>query len=118
MGLFGASTGAAAALQAASEPESGISAVISRGGRPDLARSRLERVSCPVLLIVGERDQWVLESSTRMLPLLPQGELMVIPGATHLFEEPGALELVQDVSAYFFLKNLVPGVEQRLYSTG
>jgi len=118
VGYFGASTGAAAALRAAAEPWARISGVISRGGRADLARADLERVSCPALLIVGENDDWLLETSKRMLPLLSRGELMVIPGATHLFEEPGALDLVQKISAYFFLKNLGARVRQTRYATG
>ena len=93
IGYFGASTGAAAALvAAATEPEK-VRAVVSRGGRPDLASPWLPRVRTPTLLIVGERDSPVLEWNEEALGLLrSEKKLIVVPGATHLFEEPGALE--------------------------
>jgi putative phosphoribosyl transferase len=97
---FGASTGAAAALWAAAELGPQISAVVSRGGRPDLAGDRLPAVTAPTLLIVGERDELVLglnqEAQRR---LRARSELAIVPGATHLFEEPGALEQVAALAA-------------------
>ncbi len=101
---FGASTGAAAALLAAAGRRRRISAVISRGGRPDLASPRLSEVGCPVLLIVGGSDDIVLRLNRRALVELRRGELLVVPGATHLFEEPGALESVADAAAGFLLR--------------
>jgi putative phosphoribosyl transferase len=100
--LFGASTGAAAALVTASRVRD-IAAVVSRGGRPDLAGESLERVMAPTLLIVGEQDPEVLELN-RAAQLRMRGEtkLEVIPGATHLFEEDGALERVADLAAGWF----------------
>ncbi|MEU9476034.1 alpha/beta family hydrolase [Streptomyces sp. NPDC048191] len=95
--LFGASTGAAAALQAAAERPDGVLTVVSRGGRPDLAGDALPAVRAPVLLVVGGRDDVVLrlnEEAARRLQVA--NSLRVIPGATHLFEEPGALEQVAD----------------------
>ncbi|MEV5878261.1 alpha/beta family hydrolase [Streptomyces sp. NPDC052101] len=95
--LFGASTGAAAALQAAAERPDGVLTVVSRGGRPDLAGDALPAVRAPVLLVVGGRDAEVLrlnEEAARRLQV--PHTVRVIPGATHLFEEPGALERVAD----------------------
>jgi putative phosphoribosyl transferase len=95
VGYFGASTGAAAALFAAAELDGRIGAVVSRGGRPDLASARLGEVRAPVLLIVGGRDELVLELNRDAQRRLPgASELAIVPGATHLFEEPGALEQV------------------------
>ncbi len=104
VGYFGASTGAAAALTAAADlgPEL-IAAVVSRGGRPDLAGEKLAQVASPTLLIVGGRDPEVLrlnEEARRRLK--GESELVVIPGATHLFEEPGALERVAELAAEWF----------------
>jgi len=94
-GYFGASTGAAAALVAAAEPAAGIDAIVSRGGRPDLAGSRLAAVRAPTLLLVGGHDPVVLELSRRAQAALTcENRLAIVPGATHLFEEPGALEAV------------------------
>ncbi|HRO81554.1 MAG TPA: alpha/beta hydrolase, partial [Alicycliphilus denitrificans] len=94
MGYFGASTGAAAALMAAAAQGSGIRAVVSRGGRPDLAGPEaLARVACPTLLLVGGRDEEVLELNRQAASLMRcPHRLSVVPGATHLFEEPGTLE--------------------------
>jgi putative phosphoribosyl transferase len=93
LGYFGASTGAAAALWAAAEPSSDIAAVVSRGGRPDLAGGRLAAVQAPTLLIVGGHDELVLElNRAAQSQLRCQSRLAVVPGATHLFEEPGTLE--------------------------
>jgi putative phosphoribosyl transferase len=104
VGLFGASTGAAAALVAATELGAGVRAVVSRGGRPDLAGSRLAAVGCPTLLLVGGRDDVVLELNRQAARQLQcRHELVVVPGATHLFEEPGALEEVAAAAGRFFV---------------
>ena len=93
VGYFGASAGAAAALWAAAEPGVGIAAVVSRGGRPDLAQPRLAAVTAPTLLIVGGNDDVVLDLNRRaQAELRCENHLAVVPGATHLFEEPGALD--------------------------
>jgi putative phosphoribosyl transferase len=103
VGYFGASTGAAAALWAAAELGDRIAAVVSRGGRPDLAGERLPAVSAPTLLIVGARDNAVLElNRDAQRRLGGRSELVVVPGATHLFEEPGALEQVSSLAADWF----------------
>jgi pimeloyl-ACP methyl ester carboxylesterase len=105
IGLFGASTGAAAALVAAARRPQTIYAVVSRGGRPDLAESALPQVSAPVLFIVGERDEEVLDLNHQAIAQMnPQAEerLETVPGATHLFEEPGALEQVAALAAHWF----------------
>jgi pimeloyl-ACP methyl ester carboxylesterase len=99
IGYFGASTGAAAALVAASERPNVISAVVSRGGRPDLAGQQvLNRIQAPTLLIVGENDKQVIHLNENALKQLSRLEkkkkIVIIPGATHLFEEPGTLEEV------------------------
>ena len=106
VGLFGASTGAAAALIAAAGDES-VRAVVSRGGRPDLAGDALRDVNAPTLMIVGGRDPRILEANRRASRELavPQ-RITVIPGATHLFEEPGALETVTDLAANWFGQHL------------
>ncbi|MUN36005.1 dienelactone hydrolase family protein [Actinomadura litoris] len=102
LGLFGASTGAAAAL-AATAARPNVAAVVSRGGRPDLAGPSLPRVRAPVLLIVGGRDPEVLELNRRAQERLDgRAELHVVSGATHLFEEPGALEEVTTQAAEWF----------------
>lgn len=110
-GYFGASTGAAAALVAAGELKSGISAIVSRGGRPDLAGEALTRVSAPTLLIVGSRDDHVLtlndQAKARMRAPV---ELAIVPGATHLFEEAGALEQVALLARSWFEQHLQPVV--------
>ncbi|PZG12002.1 hydrolase [Nonomuraea aridisoli] len=95
IGYFGASTGAAAALWAAAEPGNDVAAIVSRGGRPDLAGPRLAAVRAPTLLIVGGRDPIVLDlNEEAQRRLRADNRLTVVPGATHLFEEPGALEAV------------------------
>jgi pimeloyl-ACP methyl ester carboxylesterase len=108
LGVFGASTGAAAALIAAAERPSIVRAVVSRGGRPDLAGPALDRVTAPTLLIVGGRDQAVLELNREALARL-RGEkrLVVVPNATHLFEEPGALSQVARLATEWFAQYLV-----------
>ncbi len=109
IGYFGASTGAGAALWAAAEPTSSITAVVSRGGRPDLVGPKLDQVRAPTLLIVGGRDEVVLELNRGAQKRLRcQSQLAVVPGATHLFEEPGALEEVSRLAGDWFLSHLVP----------
>ena len=107
VGYFGASTRAAAALVAAAElPETG--AVVSRGGRPDLAGDALRRVRAPTLLIVGGNDPHVLElNESARGELEAESELAVVPGATHLFEEPGALEEVARLAGDWFTRHLI-----------
>jgi dienelactone hydrolase len=106
VGLFGASTGAAAALVAAAERQALISAVVSRGGRPDLAGPALPRVVAPTLLIVGGEDHVVLELNRRaQQQMRAETSLAVVPGATHLFEEPGALEAVSELAADWFSRH-------------
>ncbi len=111
VGYFGASTGAAAALAAAARSGDAVSAVVSRGGRPDLAGDRLVAVTAPTLLIVGGRDEVVLDLNRRARARLAgESELRVVPDATHLFEEPGALELVTDLARDWFTLYLPPTV--------
>lgn len=111
IGYFGASTGAAAALIAAAKRPDLVSAVVSRGGRPDLAGPYLEQVVTPTLLIVGSTDTEVLALNREALELLrcPR-EIAIIPGATHLFEEPGTLEDVARVASAWFLRYLGPRI--------
>jgi pimeloyl-ACP methyl ester carboxylesterase len=108
IGLFGASTGAAAALLTATARPERVRAVVSRGGRPDLAGDRLAGVTAPTLLIVGERDPEVIElnraAATR---LAGEWALRIVPGAGHLFEEPGALEEVAIAATAWFRAHLV-----------
>ncbi|RPH58996.1 MAG: alpha/beta hydrolase [Burkholderiales bacterium] len=107
MGFFGASTGAAAALMAAAGAGSPARAVVSRGGRPDLAGAALARVRAPTLLIVGGDDTEVLALNRHALARLAcEKELRVVPGATHLFEEPGTLEEVAAAAAAWFVRFL------------
>ncbi|MGW2182302.1 phosphoribosyltransferase family protein [Streptomyces sp. NPDC001732] len=109
VGYFGASTGAAAALWAAAEPGTRIAAVVSRGGRPDLAGPRLPAVTAPTLLIVGGHDQLVLDlNQEAQARLRCESRLAVVPGATHLFEEPGALEKVTDLARDWFTDHMAP----------
>ncbi len=104
--LFGASTGAAAALVAASDPSRPIAAVVSRGGRPDLAGNRLDHVHAPTLLIVGGADTTVLSLNQQaQRSLRCENGLTVVPGATHLFEEPGTLEQVAELAADWFVEH-------------
>jgi dienelactone hydrolase len=107
VGFFGASTGGAAALVAAARRPQGVSAVVSRGGRPDLAGADLGAVRAPTLLIVGGRDDVVLGLNEQALSEL-RGEkrLEVVPGASHLFEEPGALQMVAGLARGWFLDHL------------
>jgi len=112
IGYFGASTGAGAALWAAAQPNSSIAAVVSRGGRPDLAGPKLDQVRAPTLLIVGGRDEVVLELNRQaQMQLRCESQLAVVPGATHLFEEPGALEEVSRLAGDWLLSHLAPSAE-------
>ena len=109
VGLFGASTGAAAALVAAAARPASVEAVVSRGGRPDLAGGLLRLVRQPTLLIVGKRDATVLELNRTAMDQLPgETKLEVVPGASHLFEEPGALEEVTRLARAWFVRHLSP----------
>jgi len=108
IGLFGSSTGAAAALVAAADSAE-VKVVVSRGGRPDLAGDALTRVKCPTLLIVGGHDDVVIElNEAAKAQMSCPSELVVVPGATHLFEEPGTLERVADLAAEWFARYLAP----------
>jgi putative phosphoribosyl transferase len=112
VGLFGASTGAAAALMAAARRPDQVSAVVSRGGRPDLAAGALARVKAPTLLIVGGRDDVVIDlNETAMAELKCEKRLDIVPGATHLFEEPGTLDTVISLATAWFVRFLGKGVE-------
>jgi putative phosphoribosyl transferase len=114
IGYFGASTGGGAALVAAAKLGSQVGAVVSRGGRPDLAGDALPHVTAPTLLIVGERDVPVIEMNEEALAKLNcDKELKIIPGATHLFEEPGALEEVARLATDWFQQHLVAAPESR-----
>ncbi len=107
VGLFGASTGAAGALIAAARRPDRVAAVVSRGGRPDLAGAALAQVSAPTLLIVGGDDREVLALNREALAALTaQKALEIVPGATHLFEEPGALEQVAQLARDWFVHHL------------
>jgi dienelactone hydrolase len=107
VGCFGASTGAAAALIAAAERPQRVAAVVSRGGRPDLAADALPRVSAPTLLIVGGSDGEVIRLNRfAHAQLAGESQLVIVPGASHLFEEPGALEKVAELARDWFLAHL------------
>jgi len=106
-GYFGASTGAAAALIAAAKLQNDVATVVSRGGRPDLAANYLPRVKAPTLLLVGGLDTEVIELNRQAMDQMSaEKKLVIIPGATHLFEEPGKLEEVAKLSADWFLHYL------------
>ena len=108
IGLFGASTGAGAALAAAARLPN-IAAIVSRGGRPDLAGAALAHVGAPTLLIVGERDRPVIQMNRDAMARMRTDVLLeIVPGATHLFEEPGALDRVAVLAADWFDRHLVP----------
>jgi dienelactone hydrolase len=114
IGLFGASTGGGAALIAASERPREIAAVVSRGGRPDLADAALPKVTTPTLLIVGGFDAPVIEMNRdAMKQMRGEVKLEIVPGATHLFEEPGTLERVAELAGTWFTKHLQPAVTAR-----
>ncbi len=117
--LFGASTGAAAALMAAAGRPALVRAVISRGGRPDLASAALRKVQAPTLLIVGSRDTEVIELNRRaMAKMIAPADLVIIPGATHLFEEPGTLEQVASLASDFCLQHVTGPNPQGLKPPG
>jgi len=111
IGFFGASTGAGAALLAAADPGSSVAAVVSRGGRPDLAGPRaLAQVRAPTLLIVGGRDLPVIDLNRKaLLHLRAEKQMVIVPGAHHLFEEPGALDQVLDYATRWFVTHLTRG---------
>jgi dienelactone hydrolase len=114
LGYFGASTGAAAALKAAAASPLEIGAVVSRGGRPDLAGDALPRVRAPTLLLVGSRDPVVLGlNQTALARLTCYARLVVVPGASHLFEEPGTLEEAGRLAAGWFLHHLAAQPAER-----
>jgi len=107
IGLFGASTGAAAALIAAAERPEDVRAVVSRGGRPDLAEAALDGVLAPTLFIVGGRDEVVVQLNREAYARLrSEKHLDLVPGATHLFDEPGALDEVSRVAREWFVRYL------------
>lgn len=109
VGYFGASTGAGAALRAAADPDADVFAVVSRGGRPDLAGDFLTSVSAPTLLIVGSRDDVVLDLNRQAAAAIPgECRIAVVEGATHLFEEPGTLEQVAALARDWFGDHLTP----------
>lgn len=109
LGYFGASTGAGAALMAAARRPEGVQAIVSRGGRPDLAGPALPQVDVPTLLLVGGNDTPVIAMNQEALALLPgEKRLEIIPGATHLFEEPGTLEEVARLACQWFQRYLRP----------
>ena len=109
IGYFGASTGAAAALWAAAEPGAGIAAVVSRGGRPDLARPRLAAVTAPTLLIVGARDEVVLDLNRRaQAELRCQNHLAVVPGSSNRWLAPGTLDTAAGLARDWFIRHLAP----------
>ena len=109
LGYFGASTGAGAALVAAARDPAAVGAVVSRGGRPDLAHAYLSKVQAPTLLIVGGNDDVVIELNEQALrPLRCPKQLVIVPGATHLFEEPGTLEEVARLAKEWFVQYLAP----------
>jgi len=113
IGYFGASTGAGAALVAAAERASVIGAVVSRGGRPDLAGTALSRVQAPTLLIVGSNDQPVIRLNQKaMAELRCENRLAIVPGATHLFEERGTLEQVAELARNWFEAHLKGGIQR------
>jgi dienelactone hydrolase len=104
IGYFGASTGAGAALRAAADPWFDVAAVVSRGGRPDMALDALDEVRAPTLLLVGGNDGPVIDLNRRAQARLARAELVVIPGAGHLFEEPGTLDEVVRLATDWFLR--------------
>lgn len=109
LGLFGASTGSASAIIAGAVKPAGVKALVSRGGRPDLAGSHIELLRVPTLLIVGEDDEPVIDLNRQAMEKMQcKHDLVIVPGATHLFEEPGVLEIVSEYAANWFSKYLSP----------
>lgn len=114
LGYFGSSTGGAAALVAAADFPRAVSAVVSRGGRPDLANETLPRVQAPTLFIVGGNDETVIDLNEKArIQMVCDVELEIVPGATHLFEEPGALERVARLAANWFLGHSAEAIPTR-----
>jgi pimeloyl-ACP methyl ester carboxylesterase len=116
IGYFGASTGAAAALVAAAQRPDVVQAIVSRGGRPDLAGEALRHVQAATLLVVGGRDEVVIDLNREAFELLSRIEdkqLVIVPGATHLFEEPGTLEEVARLAADWFTRHLMALADRR-----
>jgi putative phosphoribosyl transferase len=114
IGYFGASTGSAAALLAAAHLGARVAAVVSRGGRPDLAGDALPQVTAATLLIVGSDDHPIIELNRRALARLAcEKELVIVPGATHLFHEPGTLERVAELAAAWFTQHVRPAARMR-----
>jgi len=110
IGCLGTSTATAAALQAAARAPGAMAAVVSRGGRPDLAKTFLPKVQAPTLLLVGENDPSAIEQNRKAYDqLVCPKELIIVPGASHLFEEPGAFDQVAVHARAWFLRHLVPG---------
>jgi putative phosphoribosyl transferase len=119
IGLFGASTGAAAALVAAAARPESVQAIVSRGGRPDLAGEFLRLVRQPTLLVVGENDPSVIQLNRLAMTLLAgPTRLEIVPGASHLFEEPGTLEKVARLAKEWFLAHLTPTPERHAAAAG
>jgi len=119
IGLFGASTGGGAALVAAAARPHDVVAVVSRGGRPDLAGSALSRVTAPTLLLVGGFDTPVIQMNRAAMAQMPGVvRLEIVPGATHLFEERGALEQVATLAAHWFSRHLEPAYEPSVSELG
>ncbi len=117
IGYFGSSTGAAAALIAAAEAGDQVGAVVSRGGRPDLAGAFLSQVRCPTLLIIGGLDYQVIGLHQEPFDRLQcEKQMVIVPGATHLFEEPGTLERVASLAADWFQKHLVQALNAHAFS--
>jgi putative phosphoribosyl transferase len=113
-GYFGASTGAAAALIAAAEIPDEIGAVVSRGGRPDLAGDALDKVRAPTLLVIGGADTVVIDLNRKaMRQMHCEREMVLVEGATHLFEEPGALEEGAGLAGSWFTRHFPPAVKHR-----
>src|SRR5919112_4708249 len=113
IGYFGASTGAGAALISAAERPDEVGAIVSRGGRPDLAGDALPLVKAPTLLIVGGNDEPVIGMNEEALARMRAGKrLQIVPGASHLFEEPGALEEVARLATVWFARHLAPHTEE------
>ncbi len=107
IGYYGASTGGGAAIMAAAQRVDQVKAVVSRGGRPDLAGASLSQIEAPTLLIVGGNDSVVIDLNKKaMIPMKNIHQLEIVPNATHLFEEPGALDIVSELSEKWFLKYL------------
>lgn len=114
LGYFGASTGAGAALEAAARNPDNVKAIVSRGGRPDLAETHLPTVAAPTLLLVGGDDLPVIEMNrTALAQLTCKKDLVIIPGASHLFEEPGTLEQVAERALQWFLQHILLNIDDR-----